>query len=508
MGSGSVATAFSIVLALLPVAGLAAPAGGETSSTETPGAAAQSAQPTVEQRLDALDRRTDHLDDFDNKILLPLSVLVGLLTAGGVVGLVTSLRYERRQSQLHELGVGGEMAAQARAEQSHVSFLAGSQQTLTLVNDTLTLAKQASDRAAEAMEQQAKDSLSDIDMRAKSVLDRVYLERDFKAIVKPNVRHDLVEIAHDLASIEGYLKLQGMRLNPRCFFVKGLERHLRPEPRSAIRNFLAAQTDEDRNLTAHALFWAGYISNNRGEYRQALDSFSRAQDLAEPEGPQRIDLERIHIETRFFERAAAPAPESRRDHIADLEHDLRSVLDRVDPKSPDLAHVRAGCRTTLANLLVWVGRLSPLERAPNEPLSGVEREALEAAVQLFEEAAAEEPPGRDLWPLFGALQIKAALGQATDRSNWSYVLKEAEAQRGGRVERRTQALLYETILISLAQLHPDDWEGRRHVRSDLRTALSELDEDTTVYSQWQKRNVSLRVFEKELDTGIQVEAPA
>src|SRR5205085_6819427 len=121
--------------------------------------------------------------------------------------------------------------------------------------------------------------------------------------------------------------------------------------RAAVRNLLAAQNPEDPNLSGLALYWAAYISNNQGDYPQALDSFRRALEYVDHTGPQHFELERILIETSFFQRADAAQHErgDRRDHISDLESRLHDLLKRVGGRR-DLALGGVVAKTLMPNL--------------------------------------------------------------------------------------------------------------------------------------------------------------
>ncbi len=99
-------------------------------------------------------RESNH--ENDSLILTPMAILIGILAAGGALGIVFSVRDQRRASQLHALSVSAEVGTQRRIEESYSTFLDESQKTLTLVNDTLGLAKEASVREARSMDLKAK----------------------------------------------------------------------------------------------------------------------------------------------------------------------------------------------------------------------------------------------------------------------------------------------------------------------------------------------------------------
>jgi hypothetical protein len=306
-----------------------------------PVSACWGAEPTTHElqaEIRELAKENSHTESYVNKVLLPLEILVGLLAGGGLVGLVTSIRYERRQAQLHDLAVRGESASQTRAEQSHVAFLAGSQETLNLVNDTLSLARQASERAAEAQHDKVRERMDELDRAARAILDEVYAKHDFKEVVKnASFRDGLVDIAHKLETI-AYLGLFETNPPAACMFARGINYHLESAARKALDSFRAAEDPEDPKLSALALYWAGYEANNLADYTRASDHFSRARTkylVEETEKAQRHELSRMELKTQFFAIASGPDTQARRKRIADLVAQLQRHIDELERESRD-----------------------------------------------------------------------------------------------------------------------------------------------------------------------------
>src|ERR1700722_18055215 len=96
--------------------------------------AAPTPTPTDQQvEIDDLQNRVSDLEEIVQLLLAPIAILIGILSLGGALGIVFSLRDQRRLSQLHELAVSSEVSSQRRTELSYSSFLEESQKTLTLV---------------------------------------------------------------------------------------------------------------------------------------------------------------------------------------------------------------------------------------------------------------------------------------------------------------------------------------------------------------------------------------
>jgi hypothetical protein len=193
--------------------------------------------PEVSQnvKLKSLHKDIEEHDKIISFILIPVTVLVGILALGGAIGIVFSIRDQRRVSQLHELSVAGEMSSQRRTEQSYSSFFEQSQTTLSLVNETLQLAKDATDQAAKSMDDKAKRRVNEIEEKAQKLM--LGLSHQFDAVVSdPERRHELQEIAEELGTLEGYLSLQKIKLGHYTQFIKAIDRFLKNETEGPFRN--------------------------------------------------------------------------------------------------------------------------------------------------------------------------------------------------------------------------------------------------------------------------------
>jgi tetratricopeptide (TPR) repeat protein len=306
------------------------------------------------------------------RIFLPVSFLIGILALGGGLGVVFSIRDQRRISQLHELSVGGEMMSQRRAEQSYASFFEQSQTTLSLVNDTLELSKEANLRASESMKQRAEEQLNAISERADDLLQRVYREGDFEKIVyKPELRVELHAIADELRSVEGFLRLQDIDPPPRVKFLKAIGQFLDDDTEGALRILRQiSQAEGTGELRRFTLFWLGYLSTTVGEYREAVQTFLDDDDGLAEDDTEHFQLKCIIDETRFFEKAkrlregkgsdddkkAVDRPLKRLLEVAEQLDDLADLAYKV-AKSKDTRerhHVSLEVARTRADIYIWI----------------------------------------------------------------------------------------------------------------------------------------------------------
>jgi len=484
----------SVFLAITVMLAVLAPPTHAATSASTQG------EPTtaqIQEELKDVQQQNDNMESYFELLMVPVTILVGLLAAGGALGLVTSFRAERRQGELHRLGVAGETASQERAGMSHLAFLTGSQETLTLVNDTLLLAKQASERAAEAVEEKANERIHDLDHEVRELLSEAHDAHDFKAIVRdPYLREKITDIAHSLWGIEGYAGLHGLKLTPHCHFARAFERHLGSAPKRAIESWReAAAGHDDPDLSALALFWTGYESNNVGEFKRAAESFCQARDryMTDKNRAQHYGLSRIEIQTRFFDRASEQiAVDDRRPSIQEFVDDLEELMKPLNETRREFADERRHYEETLGELWLWSARLSPQERTSSEPLSDIDRECLDQAVAHFDRG------GDHLWARFGRAQAAWARGNSVAEDKYESLLRELIAEADSHREPRTIALRQAAVLIAEAE-HRDSREALDRAHRNLWEAIGHISPGLTVFSPWQKRNVALEVFKKEVE---------
>jgi tetratricopeptide (TPR) repeat protein len=443
-----------------------------------------------ERELDNLQHQVDSLRDQQNLVLtvllVPLGLLIAVLFSGGLYGIVTSVRNENRVRQMHEFAVASGTASELRVEQANSTFLGASQQTLTLVNETLQLAKDASERAAQTLAQKANRSLEAIDDRAQDAIRPGLLSSEFRDVVEEaSIRSSIIEVANELSSIEGYLRLQDVDLTDNCYFVKGIERHLRQDPHSAVRNLWeAVEHSNDTDLVGTALYWIGYEYNNLGNFLDAERTFRRALERQSTSSARFFELKRISIESRFFQVArnvGSSTTGSARGQIAGIESELHDLL-KETPKRDEFKRVSGMTRTTHGNVLSWATTHST-ERSVRERL-------LHDSAKLFEEA------GDSLWPLFGLLECQTKLKRKPSQTGYKRVIDLAVDRLARRLEPRSLVLLHETRLIAEIRLRRTSEVDAAY--RDLQAALNQVDRDLTIYSQQERWNLKSDEYQKEV----------
>lgn len=348
-----------------PVLAAAASADGSESS-----AASEPDPQKLDNEVHLLTGKLENTEKIIDMMLFPITVLVSILAAGGILGVVYSVREQRRATQLHELTVGGEAAAQRRSEQSYGSFFEQSQTTISLVNDTLQLAKEANDRAMKSMQNKAQARVDEIEERSQTLLLEVFGDEEFELIINDARRRDeLHDIAAELRSLEGYLSLQEIKLPQYTKFIKALDQFLLDDTEAAIDALrVAFQESAVGELRRFIEYWLGYMLTTTGNYEEAVSKFRDDEKDLDKGDSEYFQLDRIIAETEFFDIAKKNAekedskdgevttPRERFELVAKLLDDLGEQAEKLEDSKNHRAkqHTQLEVARTRADIYEWV----------------------------------------------------------------------------------------------------------------------------------------------------------
>jgi hypothetical protein len=461
----------------------------------------------LQQQINVLQSRvntTSGLLDF------LLAALVALLALGGLTSFVSWYRAERRQydaaslaldreyaqerrsQEAHriylasaDLAMAGERSNQVRAEAVHEGFLEGSRQTLDLVNGTLVLARDASERAANAIQRKAETTRDELDKHARRLIEECAPEDDHELVADHNKRSELISLAHRIASFEvnQFILPSEVPLTPSCQFIRGLHHHLEQQSQDAIECWrdVASAEIASKLLRSRAWFWIGYESNNLGDFPTAERAFDRAKEFSD--GDRLLELERIHLESRFFNRHA--------ESITDLLQRGDALLEEMEASQLDAGTAeRVRLTATVGNIYHQAGR----EMSGQENSKGA-RQYFQRAYDLFQAADRTHYP----WSDFGLAEAAHELGELdVAKAAYDRVREAAKEEYYNRIEPRTRARARTTELISLVRTNADRALIESTYNSVLET-LGQVDEHLTVYSPIQRRNMRKPDFRSDLE---------
>jgi tetratricopeptide (TPR) repeat protein len=512
-------------------------------TTPQPALATTATSKPVEQaKLGNLEHKVDNLEKLVDLVFVPITVLIGVLSAGGIIGVVFSIRDQRRVSQLHELTVAGEVSSQRRSEQSYGSFLEQSQTTIALVNDTLLLAKEASDREARSATSKANDRIGVIEANAEQLMLQMFREEDFELLVENrDHRRELHRIGQQVRELETTFALESLSLPPYTTFIKAMDQFLLDDTESAIPALRrATQSGQVNDLYRFALYWLGYMLTTVGEYQEAGAKF-RDDEIGLPaDDAERLQLARMVAETEFFRRAKPSdaskgdqrSPRQRFQDIADvLDHlSLLAIEAQAIKHSHATVHTRQEIAQTRADLYAWIAydpkhldepipmddhesTILPglLIRPAADQLSEIEKQkvsgpaaqfaasgfanlndgdefriwALQQAVAICEEEAEYAPP--NFYVSFSLAECYFKL-QHRDRAMQAFATAEEKlnAEWGDLIERRRVATLRESLLICHSRdlmFKYEDPEQRRKESRIVRQTYREASEAVEAMSQ-------------------------
>jgi tetratricopeptide (TPR) repeat protein len=552
----------AVIVCLL--AGAIAPALGvfvKTAQAAVPAPATSSSsgkEPmTLSSQVHELSFELEQVQKTMNSVFLPITVLIGILGAGGALGIVFSFRDQRRTSQLHELTVQGEVATQRRAEQGYASFFEQSQTTLSLVNDTLKLAKEANEEAARTMKSKAQSRVDEIEERAQRLMFDVFHEREFEIFLKDQDRlRDLEGVADELRSLEGYLSVQGVKPHHYTRFVLAIDKFVKDDIEGALEELeLLSQAGIVGELQRFTEYWLGYLLTTVGEYEEAVNRFRHDELDLDHGDPEYFQLERIISETEFFARAKPRLSEDesklgRKIEDDSMPEDIRSPSERLEAVAEILnqlaklksnidvsEEVRGRSQTKLeiartrADILEWVaydpGHLDdPLDerviaavRQPDGSVrslhevwqQGGDPDLIRAWALTAARQICEEETQRNFDVEFALAECLFKLGEK-EKADETFVTAEHMAHEmiGSELhERRTLASVHESVLIShvrLFRFHEREDEREISEKRQVFQALQKAQEEVgrlrqgrvTVFSQIQRRNISQEEFKKEI----------
>lgn len=484
--------------------------------------------PTDQQnQINNLQDQVNDLQEVVQLLLAPIAILIGILSLGGALGVVFSLRDQRRLSQLHQLTVSSEVSSQRRTELSYSSFLEESQKTLTLVNQTLALAREATDQAAHTMERKAAASLASIETNARDLLQPLLDAGEFERIVdSAEVRTNLETVAGELRAIEGYLLLQDIDLQPHSRFVKGMAQYLADDTTGALKTLRqAAQDSAVRELQLFAIYWDAYLNIALGHYAEAIHVFQLGEENLPERAMERVEFDRMIDDANFFRLAAERVeadPSERFKAVAYLLDDLEKVSDAFHAEDTDsLTRTSHEIADTRGDLLSWIAYQKDRLYEPLPPNSVSAANALQlpahalrrdgtASIKLVQEDGIIEslPPDTirawalmqaqiiydrehaegttDLALAFGKAECDFMLGSAPAGDcikAFQNVERKAIAELGAHHEQRKSVELAEVVLVCACRLL------HLHSRTASREAGEVRNEETEV------RNAHLRVQE-------------
>lgn len=384
-----------------------------------------------------------------------------------------------RQDELYNFALTKDKEATERDR----SIFGQSTQTLTLVNQTLELARDASERASKSLEIKLNKKHTELEQESLELIEESRAFKNFKVLVEDsNYRSNLLTLALEIAGLQNNQNIleREVTLHPNCSFIRGMEFHLNQHFKTAIKYWKQVKDNLETvpELKIMALFWIAYEQNNLSDFENASSNFEAASGIAS--GAMKYELERIKIESKFFD-----FPKYTPDKLIPELLALYELV-KKEPESEDIKKVRSAIASTIGNIYHEMGNTSNGEKA---------KEFYTKARNFF-----NETPYKNKWTWFGYGEASYRLGNIQEAENIlsAKVKSEAEFEYSTRLEPRTKVLGQTTVLICSVRVKSLN-ENVNTLYNLIKTTLGGVDERLTVYSQFQRRNVNKKQFVKDLD---------
>jgi len=414
------------------------------------------------------------------------SIFGGLISIILIFGAITSgisWNTNRKMSnETYSLAIKKEQESSERDR----DIFSQSMVTLTLVNQTLELAKDASERAYKATYDKLNKKHKALEKEARELLEESKADENFKVLVENStVRSNLLALASVIMSLQTNLGMleEEVDLLPHCCFIRGMEFHLNQHFELAIEYWKLAKDQENipKPLRITALYWIGYEQNNLAKYEDAALNFGLASDLATK--PLKYELKRMKIESKFFD-ILNYTTENILPEIESLYGEIKKEID-----SKEFQVVKSYVGLTLGNIYFQLGR--DLSKSDSKKYI----EYYKKAKETFYKA-----PIKNKWIWFGYGESCYKLGdhQEAEKILSDKVKNVVEFEYSTRLEPRTKVLCQTTILICsmrIAKFHGN--VDPTHLL--IKTILGGVDERLTIYSQLHNRNVPKKQFLEDLN---------
>jgi tetratricopeptide (TPR) repeat protein len=266
--------------------------------------------------------------------------------------------------------------------------------------------------------------------------------------------------------------------------------HLNQQFDDALRNWqtVALSPNASQSLKSLAWYWIGYEQNNLNRFNEAEQSFENAAQHSQGiGGNRRFELQRILLETRFFNKE--------RYRAESLVVPFEQLLVSIDKESPsdERDARRIKILVTLANVTYRSGKDAIMAADGHETA----KTRFARARELYSQAAP-----KDKWAQFGLAEILNLSDVDADRREalaiFKRVRQDAIDESVRREEPRTKVLARTTELVCCLRV-PEFKQEVSAIRSLVLQELGRVDERLTVYSQIQRRNVTKTAFQDDLE---------
>ncbi len=264
----------------------------------------------LDNHEDRLGKLEQSLYEFKVQGYATAGALIGIATLAGLLQVFSTNKARTRELLVEEmlnLYKVGEEASQQRASQLHNVMLREGETTLKLVNETLSLATQASKRTVEAVERKLRTQLTLLDDKSR-VFFREYNGGFSNELLLRRAEIDRIEYFHDILenvkSGNNTLEIE-IPLTYFAYLAQGIKQYLNQEYKSSIGSFYSVIEDEnvDLELKIQTTYWIACTYNNIAQYDHTIRIIRQMEPIVQDE--RKFEFKRLLLESRFFNGESA-----------------------------------------------------------------------------------------------------------------------------------------------------------------------------------------------------------
>jgi hypothetical protein len=403
-------------------------------------------------------------------------------------------------------------------EKSEQTAIKTTETTIALVNRTLELAVQASERSSKSLQIRLSNILNSIEKESIELIkESKSFDDDRKLTTKRENQNEIHRLGNKIEGLENNLVIldqdgldnsQVIKLSPYATFIKGIDQYLKEQFDDAIKtwtNLLESDfkcVDQEK-LKSLTFYWIGYLHNNRGEFEDGLKNFEEAEKLCTDS--RKYELQRMKVETRFFnnEDSTSIANELN-DIITEINVD-DTLKNKISIKKARLAKVL----NTLGNVYYSSYgntenqelKKTLLNQSKTTFLQVLNIEENENIIDKIAEIESEDK-NKLKWDIYGLAESMYHIDEENKKIAIALFEKEvitlAEREYDTREEKRTKVLAKSCQLLCWQRINPNDKEKLENIRAMIEIPLSDLNDSLTIYSQILRRNIEYSEFKNQL----------
>ncbi len=458
-----------------------------------------------------------------------LGFLGTLLLGGFIVSVNASNKNESRSKELFDMYKTDKTSNDKRnsdlygmflddREKSEQTAIKTTETTIALVNRTLELAVQASERSSKSLQIRLSNILDTIEKESiKLIKGSKCFDEDRKLTTKRENQNEIHRLGNKIEGLENNLVIldqdgldtsQVIKLTPYATFIKGIDQFLKEQFDDAIKtwtNLLESDfkcVDQEK-LKSLTFYWIGYVNNNQGKFEEGHKNFEAAEKLCFDS--RKYELQRIKVETRFF---------NNEDPIS-IANELKDIITQIDAddtlkNKPSLKQSRISkVLNTLGN--VYYSSYSNTKDEKDKKLLLNQSKATFLQVlnineneNIIEKIAEIESGDKYKlkWDIYGLAESMYHIDEENKKIAKKLFEKEvitlAEREYDTREEKRTKVLAKSCQLLCWQRIDPNNKEKLENILAMIEIPLSDLNDGLTIYSQLLRRNIEYLEFKNQL----------